>query len=210
MLAIRQELEKAGVPKEEVNEQAKQRLAKEKKFISEALPEYKACVDEAINVVKKKWNASQVALTLGEGTIHNPATGSPSLSLGRIGALALALGPNADSLVNVTIRRSASALELSSISGIPSYTTTSLVGARWTYRAIDTQDLYALAEVSNAKASTTATANIFKYAIGVDKRLAEGMWIELRLGHNYTQDGKTEQTTALMSIKLSPKSDFGP
>ena len=210
LIEIRKELRNAGVSNEDLNEQAKQRLEKEKTFISAALPAYKACVDGAIDTVKKKWNAGQVAITLGEGTIHNPATGSQRLSLGRSGVFAIALGPNPDSLVNVTLRRTSKALELSSIATTPTYKTSNLVGARWTYRALDTKDLYALAEVSNATASSTTASNVFKYALGVDKRLAEGIWLELRLGRNHTQDGKTEQSTALMSLKFSPKSYLAP
>jgi hypothetical protein len=75
---------------------------------------------------------------------------------------------------------------------------------------METQDLYALAEVSNAKATSTNVSNIFKYAVGVDKRLMDGVWIELRLGRNHTQDGKSEQTTALMNLKFSPKSSLAP
>jgi hypothetical protein len=210
MLALRKDLRDKKVPDEVANEQAKQILAKEEPFAVKATPAYKACVDDAINRAKAKWNASQVGLTLGEGMIRDPAAGSSRLSLGHISSLALALGPNADSLVNVTVRHNDKALELSSISTTPSYKTSTLVGARWTYRAIDTQDLYALAEVSNAKASSTTTSNVFKYALGVDKRLTEGTWIELRVGRNHTLDGNSEQTTALMTLKLSPKSNFAP
>ncbi len=119
-----------------------------------------------------------------------------------------ALGPSTNNLVNITVRRNVNALELSSIAATPTYKTSTLAGARWTYRAIDTQDLYALAEVSNVKASSTTTSNVFKYALGADKRLTEDIWIELRLGRNHTQGGNSEQNTALMNLKLSPKSSL--
>jgi hypothetical protein len=206
MLAIIKKLRADGVATEDLNEEARKVMAKEQKLIVKAMPEYKACVTTAVDQAKAKWNASQFALTLGQGTIGNPLPGTSRLSLGRIATLALALGPNPDSLVNITVRHNGKALELATLGGTPSYQSSTLVGARWTYRAIDTQDLYAVAEASNAKASSTATSNVFKYAIGVDKRLAEGMWIELRAGRNHTQDGKSEQTTALMSLKIAPQS----
>lgn len=200
-----------GLAPDARNEEAKKILAAEEPFALKAEPAYKSCVNTAIAQAKAKWNASQVALTLGEGTIRNPAADSSRLSLGRFGSLALAVGPNPDTLVNVTVRRTGRALELSTINDAsPIYDTHTLVGARLTYRAIETQNLYALAEVSNVKASTTTTSNVFKYALGIDKRLAEGMWIELRVGRNRTQDGQSEQTTALMSLKLSPQSSLAP
>ena len=211
LLAIRKQLRAEGVSDEDANELARQRLKKEEgEFASKATPVYKACVDDAIGRAKAKWNASQLALTAGEGTIRDPATGSSRLSLGRIYSLAVALGPSENNLVNVTVRRNVNALELSTIATTPSYKDSTVAGARWTYRAIDTQDLYALGEVSNVKASSTTTSNVFKYALGVDKRLTEGIWIELRVGRNHTQDGCSEQTTALMSVKLSPKSSLAP
>ena len=210
LLAIRKQLQAQGVPAEDLNARATEQLKKEDKFATEATPVYKACVDSAINRAKAKWNASQLALTAGDGTIHNPATGSSHLSLGSMYSVAAAVGPNADNLLNVTVRRNVNALELSSIATTPTYKSSTLAGARWTYRAIDTQDLYALAEVSNAKASSTTTSGVFKYAVGIDKRLTEGLWIELRVGRNHTQDGSSEQTTALMSLKLSPKSSLAP
>jgi hypothetical protein len=210
LLAIRKQLRAEGVSDEDLNELARQRLKKEEDFGSKATPVYKACVDDAITRAKAKWNASQLALTAGKGTIHDPATGSSRLSLGTIYSFAMALGPTTNNLLNVTVRRNLDALELSTIATTPTYKDSTLAGARWTYRAIDTQDLYAVAEVSNAKASSTTTSNVFKYAVGVDKRLTEGVWIELRVGRNHTQDGNSEQTTALMNLKLSPKSSLAP
>lgn len=207
-LALLKKLREEGVPTERQNDEANIRLAKEEKFSVKALPAYKLCVNDAIERAKAKWNAGQFALTVGEGRINKPTSGSGSLSLGRMFSLTVALGPNPDSLVNITLRRNDKALDLTTLATTPSYKSSTLVGARWTYRAIDTQDLYALAEISNARASTTAASNVFKYALGVDKRLSEGMWLELRVGRNRTQDGKADQTTALMSLKFAPQSSL--
>lgn len=211
MLAIVAELRKKqpDAPADVINAQARQQLEREEKE-DKFTPAYKACVDEAVNGAKAKWNASQVAVTLGEGTIRNPATGSSHLSLGSQYSVAGTLGPSTNNLINITVRRNVNALELSSIAATPTYKSSTLAGARWTFRALDTKDLYALVEVSNVKASSTTTSNVFKYAVGVDKRLTEGIWIELRWGRNHTQDGSSEQNTALMSLKLSPKSSLAP
>jgi hypothetical protein len=200
-----------GVPTADLETKALAQLPaemNEKAFLAKASRLYKECVDSGIKDAKDKWNASQVALMVGEGRIRNPVAGATSLSLGRSASLAVALGPNKDSLVNITVRRTDKALDVSTIAGTPVFKSSNLVGARWTYRAMDTEDLYALAEISNAKAKDPASSGVFKVALGVDKRLSEGLWVELRLGRNRTQDGLTEQTTALMSLKFSGKSNL--
>lgn len=209
LVELMAKLSAQGIPSAELEAKALAQLPAEmndKAFLAKASRLYKQCVDTGIKEAKDKWNASQVALMIGEGRIRNPLAGAQSLSLGRSASLAVALGPNKDSLVNITVRRTDKALDVSTIAGTPVFKSSNLVGARWTYRAMDTEDLYALAEISNAKAKDPASSGVFKVAFGVDKRLSEGMWIELRLGRNRTQDGLTEQTTALMSLKFSGKS----
>lgn len=175
-------------------------------FLRKASFAYKKCVDDAIAAAKARWNASQVSIAAGEGRIHGPGTGSPDLSLGRNVSLTFAYGPNPNSLVNLTLRHTSEALDVSTIANTPVYKSDSLAGLRWTYRAVDYKDLYAVAEISNAKANNPATASIFKYAVGVDKKLFEGVWLEFRVGRNRTQDGKEEQTTGMLTLKFSPSS----
>lgn len=165
------------------------------------------CVDDAVAKAKAKWNANQIAITFGQARIQGPAAGAPHLSLGHTASLSAALGPNEWSLVNLTVRRTSKELDLKTIATTPDYKTSTLAAARWTYGMGDARDTYALAEISNAKASSNTLSNrAFKYALGVDKRLTEGLWLELRVGKNRSADGATEQTTALMNLKLSPTS----
>ena len=198
-------MKQPGVDLDQANLQAKQQAEKEQAFSEQAAPVYKACVSDAVDRAKAKWNASQVGLTVGQGWIQGPDAGAPRLSLGRSASLALALGPNPDSLVNVTVRSTRQALDVSTIATTPDYKNSTLVAARWTYRALQAQDLYALAEISTAKGSSTGVSNsTFKSALGIDKRLSEGLWLELRVGRNRTADGKADQTTTLLNLKLSP------
>lgn len=209
MVQLMERLAKERVPPEQREAKAQALMPAEmanKAFIARASVEYKECVDSGVADAKAKWNTSQVALALGEGRIRGAAAGSSDLSLGRNASLTLALGPNPDSLVNLTLRRTNNSLDVSTIAGTPAYKSNNLAGLRWTYRSVDTQDLYGLAEISNAKANNPATSSVFKYAIGIDKRLAEGRWLEFRLGRNRTQDGKEDQTTGMMTFKFSPSS----
>lgn len=206
--AIRAELRAQGVSDEDLGERAKAALEKENRFLVKALPAYKLCVDQAVARAKARWNASQVSLTVGEARLRNAATGAPPLTLGRVASLAIAIAPNKDGLVNLTAKRNDKGLDTTTITSTPEYKASSLVGMRYTYRAAEAQDLYALAEISNAKAANTQNENVFRYAIGIDKRLSEGLWVELRLGHKAAVAGSTEQVAALMSLKLSPQSSL--
>jgi hypothetical protein len=202
-------LQAQGVPAAELDERARAQLPAEmadNEFRLRASRLYRECVDAGIKGAREKWNATQLALMLGEGRIRDAAGAPGSLSLGRHAAFTAALGPNADSLVNLTLRHTQKALDTSTLASTPAYRSNTLVGARWTYRAAELEDLYGLAEISNAKSNRPSTASIFKFALGVDKRLSEGLWIQLRVGRNHTADGRTEQTTALMSLKFSPQS----
>jgi len=200
-------LVKAGVDPEAANQRVRETTAKAKRLKNEGVPAAKACVDTAVQQAKEKWNASQLALTVGEAWIQGSDASAARLSLGRMVAASAALGPNADSLVNLSLRHTNKALDLTTLSTTPAYKSSTLAGARWTYRAVDTKDLFGLAEVSNAKSSqAAASSNVFRYALGVDKRFFEGVWGELRIGRKLTADGTSEQTAVLMSLKLSPTS----
>lgn len=204
-LALRKQVTDEGLLiGDAINEEVKKRRAKLPKFKERAIPLYNACMAEA---EKPRWNASQWAATLGTGRVHDPAPGAPKLSLGHIASVSLALGFGADSLLNVTVRRARKAVDVASIATTPIYKSDSLAGARFTYKS-SYEDLYAVAEISNAKIANTATSAIFKHALGIDYRLREGMWLEIRTGRNHTQDGKKEQTTTLMNVKLAPSSNL--
>lgn len=166
-----------------------------------------ACVKAGNEDAKKYWNATQLALVAGEGWIKAPTAGASSLSLGRSIAMTAAYGPNANSLLNLTYRYVSDELDLTSLATTPVYKSSSVVAARYTVGHGADQGLYSLFEVSNANAASGTTSNsAFKYAIGIDKLITEGAWLEFRLGRNQTFDGSQEQTTALFNLRFSPKS----
>jgi hypothetical protein len=63
----------------------------------------------------------------------------------------------------------------------------------------------ALAEISNAnKYSGSDTKGTFIYAIGIDRKLMDGVWLEFRLGRNRTLESDKQQTTGLFNISIQP------
>jgi len=163
------------------------------------------CVDDAAARAAAKWNASQLAYTLGAGWVRGSGGGAPRLSLGRSVYLAAALqsGPNA--LTHLTVKHTSKAVDTDTLATTPVYKASTLAAARWTYGHGDKAGLFALAEVSNAKASRATVDNsVFKAAIGLDKRLFDGGWLEFRIGRKRSIDGGKEETVGLMNFKLAP------
>lgn len=168
----------------------------------------KKCVSDAYKQAKAKWNKSLVGLTLGQGWIRGPAGGLERTSLGRHAALTLAWAPREleNSLFNLTVRRVDRELDTSTLGGTPSFKSSSLAAARYTYGYGDDQDTYLIAEVSNAKASKMTEANAaFKSAFGLDRKIGEGMWLELRVGRSRAADSGKLESKALFNLKLSPE-----
>jgi hypothetical protein len=62
-----------------------------------------------------------------------------------------------------------------------------------------------LIEVSNAKKShDDAKTRAFIYAVGIDKYLFKGGWLQFRLGRNRMSSSEDEQTTALLTLSVQP------
>ena len=117
------------------------------------------------------------------------------------------LGPNDYSLLNLTLRRVDKEVDLGTLATTPSFNSSTLAAARYTAGWGAGRDFYAIAEVSNASQSQNTLANAaFKYALGVDKKLGENMWLELRLGRSRVTNGSGEETAALLNLKIAPSS----
>jgi hypothetical protein len=173
--------------------------------VAEATKAARTCATQGADDAKSHWNAAQLAFTYGTGWVRADAAGSVQFSLGRVLSADAAIGVGSQGLLNLSLRRTSRAPDLSTLATTPDYKTSNLAGVRYTYGAGPSSGLYGIAEASNAKASTSSTSNaVFKYALGVDKKMAEGMWIEFRFGRNRTSDGTSEQTTGLFNLKVSP------
>jgi hypothetical protein len=165
------------------------------------------CVRDGYDDAKAKWNASQVGVTLGRGWIRGASGGLARTSLAQHAAVTLAWSTKnmPDSLFNVTLRRVSKEVDTSTLAGTPSFGGSSLAAARYTYGHGDKQDTFLIAEISNAKAAKLTEANAgFKYALGLDRKLTDGVWLEFRLGRSRVADGQGLETKALASLKLSP------
>lgn len=166
-----------------------------------------ACIKAAVKEAGAHWNATQVALMVGQGWIRSTDGNAARQSFARHLSLAGSWGPNESSLLNLTLRRVDKELLLDTIAGTPKYKAFTLAAVRYTVGFGTQNDFYALAEISNVRKDQNTTANAaFKSALGIDKKLGENMWLEFRLGRSRTRSGSGEETAALMNLKIAPSS----
>lgn len=189
-----------GVPADKVQE-VLGRSKRNPQFLDAANAAAREC---ARNAASPKWNATQFAVTVGQGWIRAGGAVSPRLSLARTVALSGTYGPTAETLLNFTVRRTDRALDLDTIAATPTYRKSTIAAVRLTYGHGDTRDLYGLVEASNAKSSiATLPDSAFKFALGVDKRVMEGVWLEFRLGRRRSVEGGKDETAGLFNLKFS-------
>jgi hypothetical protein len=201
----RKAAERAGVPAA---------IAKAKAAQDQAQKEYDAivarCLEEGSGAAKSKskspWNASRVSLSLGEGWIRPEDNSTSRESLGRSVTLGGIFGVLQNGAAYVSLRHTADEVDLSTLKAAVQHKSSSLAAARFVYGTDDDNgDLKALAEVSNAKESEITASNaVFKYAVGLDKKIAKGTWLQFRLGRNRTIDGTSTQTTSLLTFTFAP------
>ena len=162
-----------------------------------------SCIDAEI-MAKTRWNAGRASLSYGEGRIRAP--GADSITLGRSLTLNLQYPAGDKGVVAASLRRTQDALDESSLATASLVRkNSSLMALRYTYGDQDASNLRALVEVSNSKSSSAdAFKDAFICAVGLDKKISQGAWLEFRLGRNRSLENGKQQTTALMNINISP------
>jgi len=169
----------------------------------------KKCIDDYREKVEKtRWNASRVSLSVGSGWIKPESGAGSKESLGNSVTLGGILRLGDQGAGYISLRRSAHEVDLTTLGTSPTYKSSSLAAARFTYGSKDENGgLKFLGEISNAdKTKSTESNSVFRYAVGLDKRVGKGLWLEFRLGRNHTVDGTSSQTTSLLNINFAPSS----
>lgn len=197
-----------AVPTKEELDQLSKDYAKSDAFVkmvSDANTAAKTCVAQA---AKTKWNAGQVSVTYGAAWIKPVSGGGSQLSLGRTLSLAGVVPLGDSAVLNLAWRNMRRELDLSTIAATPGYSQGNLVGGRITWRGDASRgDTFALVEVSNAKSNSDTLANTaFKAALGLDHRIADGVWLEFRFGRSRSESGDKETTKGLLDVTWSPTS----
>lgn len=176
------------------------RIDKAKKAVDAA---DKLC--QAAALENPKWNASRVAISYGSGRIK--LLSGAQVGLGRTVVAAGIFNAGKDKALHLTFRRTDAELDLTSLEAVPAFKSSNLAAARFTVGSSGERAIRWLVEVSNAKASNSSASSVlFKQAVGIDKKLMDGVWLEFRYGRAKTLDGKSSETKGLMNLTWSPTS----
>jgi hypothetical protein len=184
------------------------------KHAYEATADFAKLKDTADQAVKQcvasrardNWNATLLTATIGGAWIRPNAGGGSTLTLARSLSLAGVFYGGANGAFNVLARFNRHELDLDTLAGAPAYKDRTLLAARYTYRGAKDSTLYGLAEVSNAKSSeATISDSAFKYALGLDAKLFDAVWLEFRVGRARSSNSSSgDATKGLLSLKWSP------
>ncbi|MDX2218294.1 MAG: hypothetical protein SF172_04660 [Burkholderiales bacterium] len=157
---------------------------------------------------KAKWNASRISLSYAKGDIKPASGGGRKESLGKFLTVSATIGIGDSVAALASYRRARDAVDTGTLATTPVFKSSSIAALRVTTNPAGKDDLRWLAEVSNAKASSTTAAETinFKHAVGIDKKLFEGLWLEFRIGRGRKSSGTENETKSLLSINWAPSS----
>jgi len=150
-----------------------------------------------------KWNANRVAVSYGRGHVRKEGTDEKS-KLGEFLVLTALLNTGVDSGVYLSYQKSKDELDLKTLgSSSLMVSSNSLVAARYVRGTSDATLRY-LAEISNAgKKNSSAQSGVYKYALGVDKKITGGVWLLFRYGKSVTASGNDTETKGLLNLSFS-------
>ena len=166
---------------------------------------HKTCIDNAKN--SARWNADRIQLSFGTGRIKRDdgVGGDESLGQSFLGTGMFSVGKNG--AVQVVLRWTKDEVDLATLGTAEvGHKSSRLAALRYTYGSEDGNgDTKVLAEVSNADDKDVTVSNaVYKGALGLDKKLMKGLWLQFRVGKNRTLDSTGTQTTALAQFNFSP------
>lgn len=153
-----------------------------------------------------KWNAGRMSISYGQGRLH-AVGGGPSYSLGKAFNVNAQHGLGTDNAVlQLSLRHARDAVDTDTLgSATPAFKSSRLAALRYTYGDQESSSLRAMAEVSSARSSNAGVyRQAFMVAVGLDKKITNGTWLEFRLGRNRSLANGDEQTSGLLTLTLAP------
>jgi hypothetical protein len=162
-----------------------------------------ACFDKRQS--EARWNADRIQVSLGGGRIRRE-DGSQQESLGRSFTLGGMFSAGKQGALQIAYRRTSGEVDLTTLGGTAGHKSSRLTALRYTYGSEDGNgDTKVLAEISNAKDSeVTASQAVYKRALGLDKKIGKGTWLQFRVGKSRKFDGTSYETTALANLTFAP------
>lgn len=162
-----------------------------------------ACRAAIADRLRIRWNRSQIATSFGTGRIKPSGGAGDEVSLGRIGVISGVWGIGERWALSGAYRRTDDApIATSLVTASPRSRTinTGLVRI-----AAGSDHLRAVAQATTIRSRELTTAERdFRYAIGVDFRLYDDLWINFRVGRQYRIGGDKMETAGLLTVSYSP------
>lgn len=178
------------------------------------------CVDRTLAKLEERWNRTRVSASLATGWIRRADGTGDQTRLGQMLALGIVWGfdlPMKEQPLPGMLRDSA-ALSLSVRTNrdepvLSSLTTGPVVFANSTLAAMrltaGSGTFRALVEVSNARSRHITTGqSTFRRALGVDYRVSEGVWLNIRSGKQRKLDGSGDEVGSFLALNYSPRPDL--
>lgn len=161
----------------------------------------KTCDTDAMKAVK--WNDSRIGISYSDGDIENESGGGKH-SLGRSLIISSIISTGDDSGVYASYRRTQDAVDTKSLGTAAKFENSSLAAVRFVSGTGDASMRYMI-EFSNAKSSgSEVTSGLYQRALGLDKQLSKGVWLQFRYGKSTANDGKGTVNKGLLNLAITP------
>ncbi len=178
-------------------------------LLKAALKAYDECADKALAQANKRWNKSRWSVSVATGWIQRADGTGPSERLGTTVAGGVVYGFDhvqalrENAAFTLLLRRSSGEPVLKSLVVGPLQTqgntlwATRLSGGSSVFRGV--------IEFSDKRQRAATTSELtFTRALGIDLRVVDGLWLNLRSGKQRKIDGSGEEIGSLVTLSYSP------
>lgn len=204
-LRANQAADKTSASTEEIVK-LKEQVAKEKVaadlLVNVPATEQAACDRKA--QTDSKWNYTRFMVSYGDAKIF-PDIGGNRYSLGKSISASAIIFAGTDRAVYATFQKTKHAVDTATLSKIPAFKNTSLIALRYASGSASDSTLRYLVEISNAgKSDSSKVSSIYKYAVGIDKKISKGVWAQIRYGRSTTSTGESLQNKSIFNLAWAP------
>jgi hypothetical protein len=174
-----------------------------------ALKAYDDCADAELAKANKRWNRSRGSVSLATGWIHRADGTGSSERLGTTLAGGVVYGFDHVPMLRdnaawtLLLRRTSGEPVLKSLVSGPLQTKN---GTLWATRLSGGSSTFrGLVEFGSKRERAATSSDLaFTRAIGIDLRVVDGLWLNLRSGKQRRVDGNGEQVGSLVTLSYSP------
>lgn len=151
-----------------------------------------------------EWNASRISVSYGVGRIEKDSGGNAE-SLGHFLTISGVYKVSNSLGLFGTYRHTRNAVDPTTMATKPTFSNSNLVAVRLASEPESDKTWRFLAEVSNAGSSSASKASAtYMHAIGIDKKLASGIWLQFRYGKSTTLDGNGSERKSMINFAVAP------